>query len=70
MAMPRIPMSAACLAAASVPEYQIAFPRLLPRLIPDNTNSAPSQWYAPRATQSAGVPLTRYASKSLSGVRL
>ena len=31
---------------------------IVPRLIPERTMSTFSQWYAPRATQSAGVPLT------------
>ena len=61
-AMPRRPSSAACLAAASVPECQIELPRLKPRLQPDSTRSTLPHWYAPSATQSAGVPLTRYAS--------
>jgi hypothetical protein len=34
-AMPRRPKSAACLAAASVPECQTALPRFVPRLTPD-----------------------------------
>src|SRR5215813_6198537 len=43
-AMPRKPSRTACLAAANVPECHIAFPRLLPRLIPDSTTSTFSQW--------------------------
>jgi hypothetical protein len=63
-AMPRIPSSTACFAAASVPECQVELPRFRPRLIPERTTSTRSHWLMPSATQSAGVPLTRYASTS------
>jgi hypothetical protein len=63
-AMPRMPSSAACFAAASVPECQVAFPRFGPRLIPERTTSTFSHMKTPSATQSAGVPFTRYASMS------
>src|SRR5690606_39028420 len=57
-----LPSNTACLAAANVPECHIEFPRLGPMLIPDNTTWI---WFfrcVPNATQSAGVPFTRYAS--------
>jgi hypothetical protein len=38
-AMPRMPNSVACFAAASVPECQIPLPRLTPILTPDRTTS-------------------------------
>src|SRR5262245_6993717 len=38
-ATPRTPSSAACFAAASVPECQMELPRFNPRLIPDSTTS-------------------------------
>jgi hypothetical protein len=62
-AIPRSPSKTACFAAANVPECQTPVPRFGPRLIPDKTQSTLSQRCTPRATQSAGVPLTRYASK-------
>src|SRR6202011_4207307 len=67
-AIPRVPNKTACLAAARVPECQVEFPRLEPRLIPERTRSAPPQRCSPKATQSEGVPLTRKASKFLRGV--
>jgi hypothetical protein len=48
-----------CLAAATVPECQISFPRLLPRLTPERTRSTGPRRCIPKATQSAGVPRTR-----------
>ena len=57
-AIPRTPSSAACFAAASVPECQTALPRFVPRLIPDNTRSTSFHWFTPSITQSAGVPFT------------
>ena len=66
--MPRTPSSAACFAAASVPECQIELPRLKPRLQPDSTRSTLPHRCAPSDTQSAGVPFTRYASKPAIGV--
>ena len=38
--------------------------------MPERTSSTCSQWWVPRATQSAGVPFTRYASTPLKGVRV
>ena len=58
-AMARSPSSVACFAAATVPECQIALPRLKPRFNPDRTTSTFPRWCAPSATQSAGVPFTR-----------
>src|SRR5260221_7492691 len=58
-AIPLAPEKTACLAAAKVPECQMALPRLRPRLIPESTRSAPPHKCRPRATQSAGVPFTR-----------
>jgi hypothetical protein len=69
-AIPRMPSSVACLAPARVPECQIALPRFGPRFTPERTTSTPSHRNTPRATQSAGVPLTRNAgmpSKSSVG---
>ena len=68
-AIPRSPSSAACFAAARVPECHIELPRLRPRLIPESTRSTCSQLLAPSATRSAGVPFTRYASNPSTGVR-
>jgi hypothetical protein len=58
-AIPGMPMSAACFAAATVPECQMPLPRFGPRLIPDSTTSTLSYCEMPSATQSAGVPFTR-----------
>ena len=56
--------------AFSVPECHMALPRFGPRLTPESTSATFSQTLAPRLTQSAGVPLTRYASRPGSAVRL
>src|SRR5690606_29920197 len=63
-AIPLTPNSTACLAAANVPECHIEFPRLGPILIPDETTSTFFHRCIPIATQSAGVPFTRWASIS------
>ena len=52
-------------AAATVPECHAPWPRFVPRLMPDSTTSTLSHWNMPSATQSAGVPSTRYASISM-----
>jgi len=62
-AMPRTPNSAACFAAANVPECHIAVPRFKPWLMPLSTTSTWLQWWIPSAMQSAGVPFTRQPSK-------
>ncbi len=67
-AIPRKPSSAACFAPASVPECHVELPRLNPRLQPDNTRSTLPHLWAPSATQSAGVPLTRNAVVPAIGV--